>query len=85
MAKFKSWLIATVVGILISIGGCYGKSLSADVEALKSANAERQVDNADRKADIGVVKKDIQDFRDSFEEFKRDVKDDLARHHSGNR
>ena len=85
MKSVRNWLLTTVVGVLITIGGCYTKGVTADIDEVKATSEHLKQENADRKVENAVVKKDIEDFRQSFEEFKKDVKDDLARHHSGNR
>jgi hypothetical protein len=76
--KLRNWLLTTVVGLLLSVGSCYGRTITADVETLKKENSKRQVETA-------TTKQAVDDFRKDFDEFKKDIKDDIASHHSRNR
>ena len=73
-AKLRQYLLGTVVAILISMSGCVAKDIYARVNTLEDENSERKVHEA-------VIEKDVKDFRQSFEDFKKDVKDDIQRHH----
>lgn len=68
----RQYLLATVVGICVAAGGCTLNRLYVRVDAV-----EKQVNEVAK--DGAVIEQEIKNFRQSFEEFKRDVKDDIAR------
>lgn len=76
--KLRNYLLMTAFGILTTIGGCYSRNVLADVDNLKKENTQRQVENA-------TLKQSVDDFRKDFDDFKVDIKNDLARHHQSNR
>lgn len=73
-SKLRQYLFTAVVGICITMGGCFAKGFSTKVEALD--NRINTIERNDARTD-----QDIKDFRQSFEEFKQDVKDDIRKHH----
>lgn len=73
-SKLRQYLFTTAVSLCLAIGGCYIKGYTAKVEAL-----DKRVNSVER--DSARTDQDIKDFRQSFEEFKKDVKDDIQRHH----
>lgn len=77
MNKLKSWLLTTVIGVLITTASCFATRVNAKVDSLEQENANRRVENA-------TIKQAVDDFKADFDEFKRDVKDDIKQHH-GNR
>ena len=73
-AKFRQYILATVVTILLTVAGCVAQTTIGRIDTLEAADSDRKVEGA-------VLKKEVEDFRKSFEDFKQDVKDDIDRHH----
>jgi outer membrane murein-binding lipoprotein Lpp len=79
MNSLRSWLLTSVVSITLVLGACVGSALSARVDALDSQVQTLEKENTLRRVDSSVIQQDLKDFRRSFEEFKNDVKNDIAR------
>lgn len=72
--KLRHYLGGLAVAIAMSAGGCAAKDFYSRLDAAEQDIHQGKVKDA-------VVEQEIKDFRESFEEFKKDVKDDIARHH----
>lgn len=72
--KLRTYLVGLLVSAAMSIGGVAVKNLYARVDEVETKVSQEDKDNA-------VIQKDLEDFRQSFEEFKHDVKQDIDRHH----
>lgn len=70
----RQFLVGIIASVLLVAVGCVGDDLYGRLTTLEANGTLGRIDTA-------VVKKDIEDFRKSFEEFKADVKQDLERHH----
>jgi ABC-type phosphate transport system ATPase subunit len=72
--NIRQYLLGTVVTILIGAGGCTANQLLKRIDTVEAATQKQEVEGA-------VIKQDLRNFRQSFEDFKSEWKKDDERHH----
>lgn len=73
-SKLRQYLLGTVVTVLVAAGGCTANQLFKRIDTVEAKAQEREVEGA-------VIKQDLKNFRQSFEDFKSEWKKTDDRHH----